>query len=510
MTEAPGDGTALVTLVRRAAVLILLALTLHWAYAACRVLVYPYEWSTMDGYFVSYAQRLLGGEPIYSSNATAPMGFEYVPGYLLVLGPLNALFGAAVWVERALALACTALIAAIAGHVVRRRTGSVPWGLAAVALCVAPPAVGQWYLVRGLDLLVLVVGLAATYVVAESKTLGPREAVAAAVLYALGFYCKQTIVFPWAAGAAIVFLRARRQLPLYLGLSLGLGLVIGFALQRWSGGWFWDNAFVTTSQNPFSLGRLLGMVTAYMPWVLPLLVAAVVCAGRCGRAVVREPWALYAGACIAAMGLAGKLGAAVVYFLPAHVAIVMWVCQQAPGTLAAIASPRLRLAAWALALLQVVVWLGLPLPTPDAEGAAAAARVLQAVQDRPGRVLVERADSFATLAGRTVEWEAVQLPILHKMRDVPIDGLLEDIREQEYATVLFSGQYFGNVYWLRRTIFTYYEPLDGFQAVPLSFFYGTQAYTLLVPKPKDTLPAEPLIPTPVDADAPERAEGQEV
>lgn len=472
----------LASALRLLAAFLLLGLTAHWGYNAVQLLRYPYEWSSMDGYFVAYGQRLLHDAPVYSNNATAPMGFEYVPGYLALLGPLNALFGPAVWVERALALALAAGIAAIAGHVVRRRTGSIAWGLACVGLLVAPPVMGVWYLVRGIDLLVLLVGLGATALLAESERPGPSTIVAAAILYALGFYCKQTIVFAWAAGAAIVWLRAPRSVPLFVSASVLPGIAIGLGLQAWSGGWFWDNAFLTTSRNPFSLLLLAGMSLGYLLLVAGLALAGLALAGRRGWAALRHPWLLYLGACVGAMGLAGKLGAAPIYFLPAHVALAIWVTQEAPAWLRA-AGPTARTLAWGAAVVQCVVWAVVtPLPAPTPAGRAEAARLLAAIEARPGPVLVERADSFATLAGRPVDWEAVQLPILHAHHDMPLDDLLQAVREQRLAAILYSGQFFNGLLDLRRAIFEHYEPLDGFQAVEVELFYGTQHYTLLVPK----------------------------
>ncbi len=481
------------TLLWVAAGLLMASLVAQWGHLVVQLLRYPYEWSSMDGYFVSYGQRLLAGAPIYSSHSTAPSGFAYVPGYLAVLAPLNAVFGPGVWVERALALTLTLAVAALVGHTVLRRSGSVVWGLVAVALCLAPPVVNEWYLIRGVDLLVILVGFGATVLLAESHTLTNRRVVGAALLYVAGFYCKQTIVFPWAAGAAILFTRAPRRLIPFGAVTAAAGLLCAAALQAWSDGWFWDNVFATMSRHPYNPRLLRGLVFAFVPPLILVFGAAVGLFCWRPRAAVAHPWALFWGASLASIGLAGRTGSAVVYFLPAYLASVMWVCQVAPAWLRALGAGRLHAAVAGLAVAQVLWWFGQPLRGPTDTTAANAARLLEAIAARPGRLLVERADSFATLAGRPVEWEAHQLPILHKMQGLSLDPLLEELRGQEYAAVMYSGQYFQTLYEVRRAIFSYYEPLPGYEAVPIGLFYGAQVYTLLVPKPADEVPEAPPV-----------------
>lgn len=494
MESSPGGAPAALPrsthILTLAAVLLLGVLVGQWLGAAFRILAYPYEWSSMDGYFVAYAQRLLAGHAIYSAHSTPPMGFEYVPGYLVALGPLNALFGPGVWVERGLAFALTLGTAAAAGHIVRMRSGSLVWGLIASALCVAPPLFGEWYLVRGLDVLVLVVGLAATFILAEAPLQRGAVVIAAAVLYVLAFYCKQTAIFPWAAGAAIVFVRERRHVPLFLGVSVGLGVAVGVALQAWSGGWFWNNAFATTAQNPFYPRLLLGLLMVFLPWTVLVPGFAAVAAVAEPRVALKHPWALYWVACAASIPLAGKLGAATVYFLPVYIASIIWGCQRAPAWVARL-WPRWGAALAMAAIAQLLLWFVYPGRTPDAAGRERAAGVLQAIADRPGPVLTERVDSFATLTGHGVDWEAVQLPILHKIHGMSIDALLEQLRTQQFTVVLYSGQFFSRVPALSSAIFTYYRPLDGYQVVSLPLFYGEEIYSVLVPKPAADLPAPP-------------------
>jgi len=78
---------------------------------AWRTIAYPFEWSTMDGYYIYYGLRLLAGEPIYFDYQSLLMPFEYMPLYPLLIGLLTKLFGVAVWPERAFSVVCALAMA---------------------------------------------------------------------------------------------------------------------------------------------------------------------------------------------------------------------------------------------------------------------------------------------------------------------------------------------------------------------------------------------------------------
>ncbi len=286
-------------------------------YHTAQVVRYPYEWSTMDGYYVYYGMRLLEGLPIYFGYDSLLHPFEYVPLYPVAIGALASIFGPGVWYERCFGIACSVGIAALVGFAVNRRTGGKFAGAAAGLMFFGPAAISVWYVVRGIDIFAAFLALAGVVVASEFKRNAAPRLFAAVVIFVLAFYAKQTAIFPAAAAMAFVFLRDVKKGILMGGAFCFFASMAFVAIQALSGGWFWENAFATTAGNPYATGRLLFFLRDY--FIAVPLIFPIACI-QAARGVHRRPdiWTLYFLFTLLAALLAGKAGAALSYFVPLY------------------------------------------------------------------------------------------------------------------------------------------------------------------------------------------------
>jgi hypothetical protein len=461
-------------------VIILLVRAIIFIIRAVSVIAYPYEWSTMDGYFVFYGLRLVSGQPIYFGFGyeSILMPFEYVPLYPAVIGILARLFGPAVWYERCFSLACSVAIGAIIYSAVAKRTGDRRAATVAGLLFFAPSVLSVWYLVRGLDVLALLLAVAGVYWVARDEGKKLLHLALPTALLVVAFFAKQTTVFQSMAALVFVFSRDKKR-----GTIMATGYavaVLGFLLlfQLITGGWFFENTFLTTSSNPFYVKLFLDLFKEY---ALYLFIAFPLALWQTGRGISRRPdmWSLYLVFSLIATLLAGKIGAAQSYFLPLLSATCICLGLFLAELNHTERRPLTVLAILLLLLVQGAVLFRSYVPVPTVEDRRQAALLSKYIEDNAGDILIERIDSFATLNKRELNVEAVQLPILVLRGKVDIDVLTQAIRDREFALIIYSGIYFGGIRPMKEAVFENYEVVD---RVRIGLFYGSTTFLVLSPR----------------------------
>ena len=467
----------------RAASLILICSALFvrasiFFFRAFHAVSYPYEWSTMDGYFVFFGERLFAGAPIYSSYESLLTPFEYVPLYPVIIGALAQVFGHAVWYERCLSLLFAVGIAGLTARVVGRRVKSKAASAAAALLFFGPAAISVWYIVRGIDIFAAVAGLLGVVVLAEPGKLSPRRIAVATGIFILAFYIKQTTIFP--AAAATVFVMSRDfKRGVLMGVSFVAGVAIIFlALQTLSGGWFFENAFATTARNPYAIGRLLVFAKGFfmcIPFLLPIAIF------QAARGLSRKPdiWTLYLLFTIMSALLSGKAGAALSYFVPLYSAVCICVGM----ALGAGATTEERRALHAvvpfLILCQAALFFLNYTPVPTEAGFQQAKRLDRLIAGHPGKILSERMDSFPMLNDRDLNVEAVQLPSLIINGRFDQATLAGAIERKEFALIIYTGTHFRGLPDVRTAIFERYEVID---RIKLRLFYGETFVHVMAPR----------------------------
>jgi hypothetical protein len=439
--------------------------------------MYPFEWSTMDGYFVYHGMRLVAGQPIYFGYESILMPFEYVPLYPAVIGSLAAVFGPGVWYERLFGLACALTIALLIDIIVARRTSDRVAAAIGGLFFLAPSVLAVWYLVRGLDIFALLLALAGVYAVERAEEHGMNWALLGTFFFVAAFFTKQTALFP--ALAALLYAACRdRKKSMIMALSFGGAVLsIVFLLQFLTHGWFFENAFVTTSKNPFLVRILLDLLKSYSLW---LFIAFPVAFYHAARNIGRRPdiWALYFFATLLSVGLAGKLGAALSYFIPLLSATCISLGLFLGDDLMKTKRPRIASAVAVLLVVQTLVLFHSFIRVPSPMDRQQAEILDRHLKNNPGPILTERIDSFATLNGRGLNVEAVQLPILIKRGKFDVTTLMRPIRNKEFSLIVYSGIYFGGTYPLKQAIFDNYEIVD---RVNLGLFHETRTFLVLVP-----------------------------
>ncbi len=443
---------------------------------AAHVAAYPYEWSTMDGYYVYFGSRLLSGLPIYFGYDSLLMPFEYVPLYPAAIGVLSAVFGPGVWYERSFGLLCSLGIAILVARIVNRRTENRCAAATAGLLFFAPAAISVWYIVRGIDLFAALLALFATTLV-EQKDRGGRRLMLTGPVFLLAFYAKQTAVFPAAAACLFVLSRDFKKGVLMSAGLVGAVLAVFALLQLASGGWFFENAFLTTSRNPYHFGRFMLFGRAFL---LQTGIAFGIAFIQAGRGIGRRPdlWSLYFCFTLISILLSGKAGAALSYFVPLFSATCICVGLTLGDSTLSEKRPRVYAAALILMAAQAAVFFAGYVPVPTGKAYERARMLDEHVKNHPGRILSERIDSFAVRNGRELNVEAVQLPSLIIRGRFDQYLLVRAIDNKDFSLILYSGVYFRGLPQVRLSIFENYRVID---RINVGLFYGETMFTVLVP-----------------------------
>ncbi|RJP70773.1 MAG: hypothetical protein C4532_08810 [Candidatus Abyssobacteria bacterium SURF_17] len=447
-------------------------------FRAARVVSYPFEWSTMDGYFVYHGLRLLKGQPIYFGYESLLTPFEYVPLYPLAIGFLARLFGPGVWYERVFGLVCAGVAALLIFQAVFSGTRSRIASLCAALMFFAPASLSVWFLVRGIDIFSACLALGAV-LLANSDSRGFRcRSVWAVALFVVAFYAKQTTIFPAAGALAFVmYHNPRRGVAMAVGYAISVALILA-VLQYLSNGWFFENAFLTTAMNPYlprELFRLFAAFTGVLFFAFPAALVQALVDIRRGPTI----WTFYFVATAISALLAGKVGAALSYFIPLFTAVCIYTGLWLGNAELFKVRGRTYMALLFLLVLQSCFFLRELLPTPTQEDYLEARALDSHIKVNPGPVLLERIDSFATRNGRSLNVEAVQLPILVMRRKFDPELLIGPIQDREFSVIVYSGVHFGGMPALKQALFENYHVTD---RIDLGLFFGRMTFLVLSPR----------------------------
>ncbi len=444
---------------------------------AFHVVSYPYEWSTMDGYYVYHGLRLISCTPIYFGYEGILMPFEYVPIYPAVIGLLAQAFGTSVWYERAFGLACSICIATLIFVTVSRETRNRTAAFVSAMMFFGPSELSVWFLVRSIDVLAALLSLGAVFIL--SRNTGSKSRLAtAAILLVVAFYTKQTSIFAAAAATAFVTTRNPRN-GVVFGMSFAFLCASVFLLfQALSGGWFFDNAFLTTSMNPFYFRLLMSHLLRFGLVLFGAFAIAFMYSISSFKRRM-DIWSFYFLFALLSTLLAGKAGAALSYFIPLFTAV----CIQTGFCLADEEfnpwAPRFRTILFALLLVQTLGFFASQIRTPSEEDRIQAQRLDNYIQAHPGPVLLERIDSFATRNNRELNVEAVQLPILIMRRKFDPQVVIDAVQNKRFSLIVSSGIYFDGIPSVRRAIADNYRQID---TLSIGLFIGKMNFRVLVPE----------------------------
>jgi hypothetical protein len=172
---------------------------------AVRMITYPQEVVITEGAIREAVCRLALGHNIYDiSNLQHPpfLVAQYPPLFYLVTGALVRLFGESFWPGRLVSSFSSLATALILGLVVRRKSGSRPFGVAAALVYLSFYHVVMWGTTHRVDSLGVLLSVGGVALYERAREAGPGRARLwiAAVLFAGALLTKQVLV----AGAAAV------------------------------------------------------------------------------------------------------------------------------------------------------------------------------------------------------------------------------------------------------------------------------------------------------------------
>ncbi len=427
-----------------------------------RALGYRYQLLYGEGFMLEFARRLAAGEPLYKPLANLPLGTINYPPLTLLLARITfpvtgfGYVAGRIWATLA-ALGVTALLFAW----VRRATDK-PVPAAAVALAwLGAPYVYNWAPQFRVDLPGLALSLAGLYIVWRAlrrAAVRTCDLALAALLFALGLYCKQSFVAAPAAGVlALLFARRYRQAFLLAALILLLGGVPFLALDIATGGAFWQS-LVATNVNLFHLDRLLAQVWHFSHTYLILLLLSLVWLAEWGAAGWRRKHpsadagapvtspvevsgatnliSTYLVLALLVVVLAGKAGSWENYFLEPLAALCL---------AAGLALPRLQRwpagrAAPIFLLIQVVLMWHTPAQAAEQMRADAASNqaLIPRVAAAPGPILSEDA-GLLVQASKPVSYYDFQLSQLALAGRWDQAWEVQNLRAGAFPLVIFEG-----------------------------------------------------------------------
>lgn len=237
---------------------------------------HPFELEWMEGGMLTHAARLLDGQPIYAAPSADFVPFFYTPGYPATLAGLAQVTGGLSFgLARGVSIAATLVAMGVLFRIGQREAGA-KWGLLAVGIYAALFRVnGAFYDLARPDALftaLLMGGVYATYYWRSA-----RGALIAGVIFALGFFTKQTVsVFIPACGLYLLWRNWRHAL--IFGVSCVALCVAGIAWRNHAtDGWFWTFIFEGHQGHLFYWKNILLeywrdlLVVAPLLLLLPLL-----------------------------------------------------------------------------------------------------------------------------------------------------------------------------------------------------------------------------------------------
>ncbi len=401
---------------------------------------YPYELEWMEGGSLGHVRRVLAGEPLYVAPSLDFTPYIYTPLYYWVSAGAAALLGEGFAALRLVSTLSTLGCLCVLVLLVHRETGSGRLGLLAAGLFAATfMTAGAWFDLGRVDSLFLLLLLAGVYRARWAR--GTAGLAGAGLLFGLAFLTKQTalvITLPLALWALL----AHRG-PARVALVASFALVAGgstLALDALSDGWFSFYAF-TLPRHHNTLPELV--VLFWTADVLrPLGLAALATAAFLAQAR-RDQRAFYG---LLLVGLVGAsyasrihAGGYVNVLLPVYaglaVGAALGVGALQPRASQLGARPRAFLSF--AVLVQFAALFESPIgQVPTAADRAAGDRLVEALREVPGDVLVLSHPHLAWRAGKPPH---AQRMALYDVRRGTSAGW--EVLEAEVASAIRSRRY---------------------------------------------------------------------
>lgn len=220
-------------------------------------LIYPYDVGYYEACIWEPARLAIEGRNPYEYSMTAPFimaPYGYV--YYLVVGLGLKLFGMQLWFGRLLSVVATSVCIVCVWRISFSLTGMRRAASFAVIVALASAVLQSWVAVQRPDLIALSLAFAGLTLVFESGDEADRigfRTLLMAILFALAFFTKQTVVFPaFVASARYLQLDKKRNAWFVLLATIALATFTIFVLNWGDQKGHWEQHYILAAGIPHS------------------------------------------------------------------------------------------------------------------------------------------------------------------------------------------------------------------------------------------------------------------
>jgi 4-amino-4-deoxy-L-arabinose transferase-like glycosyltransferase len=211
---------------------------------------YPYEIEWIEGGMVDEVRRAATGQPLYVAPTLDYVPFIYAPLWFYLAAAASRVFGVGFFAARLVSVLASLVSLALIARTVHRETKDRTAALAAAGVFAATyPLATAFYDLARVDSLFVACALGGLYLVRFRAAGSARATVAAAALFALAFFTKQSGPIVFAPVALYVWLEDRRRGALFAAAGAALMGVPVLVWTRLSDGWFWHFVFTLPSHH---------------------------------------------------------------------------------------------------------------------------------------------------------------------------------------------------------------------------------------------------------------------
>ncbi len=372
----------------------------QFLFSSFRFLRSPFSPDYGEGQVLALIQRMVRDGTLFGDMQRYPMVLSnYAPVYMLVNAPGFQVFGPSLFQPRLISFLATLGIAGFLFALLRRRAGE-PWMAAGFALLVfAPWFVQTWAATARIDLLAQMLTMAGLLAFDRARDRPGFRRDLPFLIFAVGFYTRQTtLVAPAAAMASLLLDPARRrELPRAIAaFAVPVGGAL-LAMNIATRGQAWLHLFPYAAAAGYDLVHMARWYREFLLLSSPLVLLAI-------AGLLLQPWALLRGpnlvltlfwpTSLFALSTIAKEGAAQNYFIEPFLATVL-LAGVALGALVEARPVARRL--WPAVLLLAAVAATfvdrdlkrLPQPIRAPERARAFAELDEAVRTADGPILSE-------------------------------------------------------------------------------------------------------------------------
>ncbi len=240
----------------------------YYIFNAVRWIPYPNSTDYGEGFVMNYAKLWANGTWKWDINVPPYLTMVYGVGFPILVEPLVKLFGAQLWVGRAVSFASALIVCGFLYLIVKEITGKRIYGLVAALIPATQPIFRDWSIMARVDMPAVMFDIMGLYLVVKLKN--SRWMYLPVVPFICALMIKLSAIVGLVAVAIYLLIYNRRRLLAFLGLFLtGLAVVLT-PLMITSGGTYWKH--IILYQNTIENIDLPSFLYLFNMFIYPFLI----------------------------------------------------------------------------------------------------------------------------------------------------------------------------------------------------------------------------------------------